>query len=162
MECPKCRTENPSGAWFWEVCAQDLTFENNCPRYGHVNPDGFTFCNQYRQSQTQSVDRHPFSSPQITSVPASFANGHYQVKKFLAEVGKMKVYLTHDTVVDRFVAFALIKTEKLDQASQQQISLEAPAVGKFCHPGVGNSLISLSGIMGRNRHGDPYVRNPSS
>jgi len=44
--------------------------------------------------------------------PTSFANGRYQIKKFLGEGGKKKVYLAHDTVLDRDVAFALIKTEK--------------------------------------------------
>ena len=42
--------------------------------------------------------------------PTSFANGRYQVKRFLGEGGKKKVYLAHDTLLDREVAFALIKT----------------------------------------------------
>jgi serine/threonine protein kinase len=31
--------------------------------------------------------------------PISFVNGRYQVKKFLGEGGKKKVYLAHDTVL---------------------------------------------------------------
>jgi len=54
------------------------------------------------------------SSPTIGQ-PTSFANGRYQVKKFLGEGGKKKVYLAHDTTLDRDVAFALIKTEGLSQ-----------------------------------------------
>ncbi len=46
--------------------------------------------------------------------PTAFANGRYQVKKFLGEGGKKKVYLAQDTLLDREVAFALIKTEGLD------------------------------------------------
>jgi hypothetical protein len=49
-----------------------------------------------------------------TPQPTSFAGGRYQVKKFLGEGGKKKVYLAHDNTLDRDVAFALIKTEKLD------------------------------------------------
>jgi len=49
------------------------------------------------------------SSPE----PTSFAGGLYQVKKLLGEDGKKKVYLAHVTWLDRDVAFALIKTEKL-------------------------------------------------
>ncbi len=45
--------------------------------------------------------------------PTSFANGRYQVKQFLGEGGKKKVYLAHDTLLDREVAFALIKAEGL-------------------------------------------------
>ncbi len=45
--------------------------------------------------------------------PTSFANCRYQIKRFLGEGGKKKVYLAHDTTLDREVAFALIKTESL-------------------------------------------------
>jgi len=55
--------------------------------------------------------------------PTSFANGRYQVKKFLGEGGKKKVYLAHDTLLDREVAFALIKTDGLDETS-----IRGPAV----------------------------------
>src|SRR5512136_2981518 len=55
------------------------------------------------------------SSTVPAAVPTSFANGRYQVKKLLGEGGKKKVYLVHDTVLDRDVAFAQIKTEKLDE-----------------------------------------------
>jgi len=50
--------------------------------------------------------------------PTSFANGRYEVKRFLGEGGKKKVYLAHDTTLDRDVAFALIKTEGLSQARE--------------------------------------------
>ncbi|MSQ22675.1 MAG: hypothetical protein EXR53_05130 [Dehalococcoidia bacterium] len=49
--------------------------------------------------------------PTASALPASFAGGRYQVKKFLGEGGKKRVYLAHDTTLDRDVAFALIKTE---------------------------------------------------
>ncbi len=43
--------------------------------------------------------------------PSSFANARYQVRELLGEGGKKKVFLAHDTLLDRDVAFALIKTE---------------------------------------------------
>ena len=49
--------------------------------------------------------------------PAPFASGRYTVSKFLGEGGKKKVYLAHDNTLDRDVAFALIKTEGLDEIS---------------------------------------------
>ena len=49
--------------------------------------------------------------------PASFADGRYQVKRFLGEGGKKRVYLAHDTTLDREVAFALIKSEGLDDTT---------------------------------------------
>ena len=48
------------------------------------------------------------------TVPDSFVAGRYEVKRFLGEGGKKKVYLAHDTLLDRDVAFSLIKTEGLD------------------------------------------------
>ena len=66
-----------------------------------------------------------------SAVPASFANGRYQVKRFLGEGGKKKVYLAHDTLLDREVAFALIKTEGLDEAGRSRIQREAQAMGRL-------------------------------
>ena len=63
----------------------------------------------------------PASSPQLTS----FADGRYQVKKFLGEGVKKLVYLTQDTKLDRDVAFALIKTDDLDETSHIRIQREA-------------------------------------
>ena len=52
----------------------------------------------------------PTSKEPTADQPTSFANGRYQVKRFLGEGGKKKVYLAQDTTLDREVAFALIKT----------------------------------------------------
>ena len=69
--------------------------------------------------------------------PTSFADGRYQVKKFLGEGGKKRVYLAHDTLLDREVAFALIKTEGLDETSRTRIQREAQAMGRLgSHPHI--------------------------
>ena len=69
--------------------------------------------------------------------PSSFANGRYQVKQFLGEGGKKRVYLAHDTTLDREVAFALIKTEGLDEAGHARIQREAQAMGRLgSHPHI--------------------------
>ena len=69
--------------------------------------------------------------------PTSFANGRYQVKQFLGEGGKKKVYLAHDTLLDREVAFALIKTDGLDEPGRSRISREAQAMGRLgSHPHI--------------------------
>jgi len=65
-----------------------------------------------------------------TAHPTSFASGRYQVRELLGEGGKKKVYLAHDTLLDRDVAFALIKTEGLDEQSRARIQREAQAMGR--------------------------------
>jgi tetratricopeptide (TPR) repeat protein len=71
------------------------------------------------------------------STPTSFANGRYTVKKFLGEGGKKKVYLAHDTLLDRDVAFALIKMEGLDDTGRDRIAREAKAMGRLgAHPHI--------------------------
>ena len=47
------------------------------------------------QPTTSSAPSAPILAP--TPEPTSFSNGRYQVKRFLGEGGKKKVYLAHDT-----------------------------------------------------------------
>ena len=87
------------------------------------------------ESPGTSETRSP--RPQEALQPTSFANGRYQVKKFLGEGGKKKVYLAQDTLLDREVAFALIKTEGLDEVSRTRITREAQAMGRLgSHPHI--------------------------
>jgi serine/threonine protein kinase len=73
----------------------------------------------------------------IPAAPTSFAGGRYQVKRFLGEGGKKRVFLAHDTLLDRDVAFALIKTEGLDEAGRDRIIREAQAMGRLgAHPHI--------------------------
>ena len=59
------------------------------------------------------------------------------MKNFLGEGGKKKVYLAHDTLLDREVAFALIKTEGLNEAGRSRIQREAQAMGRLgSHPHI--------------------------
>ena len=81
---------------------------------------------------------HPNSPrPDNIGVRTSFANGRYQVDRLLGEGGKKRVYLAHDTPLDREVAFALIKTEGLDEKSRTRIQREAQAMGRLgSHPHI--------------------------
>jgi tetratricopeptide (TPR) repeat protein len=132
MKCPHCQTENPEGVKFCGKCGQSLQAELLCPQCGHTNPPGNEFCFECGHALVEKAPAKP-SPPQ----PTSFAGGRYQVKKFLGEGGKKKVYLAHDTVLDRDVAFALIKTEKLDENARTRLKREAQAMGKLGdHPNI--------------------------
>jgi len=84
------------------------------PKCGYENREGAGFCGGCGHSLAEPAPEILPPSPE----PTSFANGRHQVKKFLGEGGNKKVYLVYDTILERDVAFALIKTEKLDDALQ--------------------------------------------
>jgi hypothetical protein len=96
------------------------------------------------------------SVPRAPSVeqPASFAGGRYEVRRFLGEGGKKRVFLAHDTSLDRDVAFALIKTEGLDATGRERITREAQAMGRLgAHP----HIVTIFEIG--EEGGSPYVVN---
>jgi tetratricopeptide (TPR) repeat protein/archaellum biogenesis ATPase FlaH len=135
MKCPHCQAENREGAEFCGDCGQSLRSEVSCPQCGNVNPRSKRFCDKCGHTL---VEKEP---PELTklspAMPTSFAGGRYKVKKFLGEGGKKKVYLAHDNTLDRDVAFALIKTEKLDEVSRTRIKREARAMGRLGdHPNI--------------------------
>jgi len=147
MKCPKCQVELPDNAKFCGVCGQLLKAERVCPQCGQVNPQDFQFCLQCGRARAEPVP------PSLE--PTSFAAGRYQVKKFLGEGGKKKVYLVHDTLLDRDVAFALIKTEKLDDASRTRVSREARAMGRLGdHP----NIVAIHDLG--DHEGQPYIVIP--
>ena len=67
----------------------------------------------------------------VTSQTESFSGVRYVVRKFLGEGGKKLVYLAHDELLDCDVAFALIKTEGLDEVSSTRIIREAQTMGRL-------------------------------
>jgi len=80
--------------------------------------------------------RTPVPQPAV-NLPASFASGRYDVKGFLGEGGRKRVYLAHDSKLDRDVAFALIKTEGLDESGLTRVRREAQAMGRLGdHPHI--------------------------
>ena len=125
MKCAHCQAENREGAEFCSDCGKPLRSEVICSNCGNSSPQGKKFCDKCGQSLTeQSARSSQTTKPEkITKEePTSFANGRYQVKKRLGEGGKKKVYLAHDTRLDRDVAIYLIKTEKLDETGRIRIT----------------------------------------
>ena len=139
MHCAACGHANPSGARFCMSCGQALP--RACPACGTEAPPGARFCMAcaapLETPARPAPPPTPHPSPPVETEPTAFANGRYQVTKFLGEGGKKKVYLAHDTLLDREVAFALIKTEGLDDTSRTRITREAQAMGRLgSHPHI--------------------------
>jgi tetratricopeptide (TPR) repeat protein/ribosomal protein L40E len=125
---------NPEGSEYCRKCGQSLRLEAVCPKCGHTNLHDSAFCNKCGYAL---VEQAPAQTKLQPPQPTSFAAGRYHVKKFLGEGGKKKVYLAHDTTLDRDVAFALIKTEKLDEIARTRIKREARAMGRLGdHPNI--------------------------
>ena len=111
-------------------------------RFDPDNDDALSFLKAADRGPASDGGPQPLSDARgptqpSDDTPTSFAGGRYQVKKLLGEGGKKVVYLTHDGVLDRDVAFALIKTEGLDETSRTRISREAQAMGRLgSHPHI--------------------------
>ena len=100
----------------------------------------------------ETRSQEPSDREQSDNQPTSFAGSRYQVKRFLGEGGKKRVYLAQDTLLDREVAFALIKTEGLDEVSRTRITREAQAMGRLgSHPHIVTVF-----DLGENE-GQPYM-----
>ena len=70
-------------------------------------------------------------------LPAAFGGGRYMVRELLGEGGSKRVYLVHDSLLDRDVAFALFRTERLDATGRQRILREAQTMGRLGdHPNI--------------------------
>src|SRR5438093_911405 len=141
--CPSCNHQNRDTARFCESCGAPL--ETRCRSCGAELRPGARFCDSCGTSSSsaappapasQPVSRAPTPQPAV-NLPASFASGRYEVKGFLGEGARKRVYLAHDSKLDRDVAFALIKTEGLDEAGLARVRREAQAMGRLGdHPHI--------------------------
>ena len=76
-------------------------------------------------------------SPAAAAGQDSFGGGRYRVSRLLGEGGKKRVYLAGDSLLDRDVALALIRTEGLDDVGRERIRREAQAMARLGeHPNI--------------------------
>ncbi len=125
MNCPSCTATNPDDASFCGSCGTPLAPEGPCPRCNRTNPLDLKFCRGcgYRLGAAEPA-RQP-------SLPSAFAGGRYKVERFLGEGGRKRVFLAHDSRLERDVALALIKTEGLDQSGLDRVRFEAQAMARL-------------------------------
>ncbi len=149
LRCNACGEENREGRRFCAQCGGSLA--SACPSCGAANEPGERFCGDCGKPMTEAT-----TTPVITegavlpgrdtptptlapspALPASFAEGRYAVKDFLGEGGRKRVYLAHDSKLDREVAVAAIKTDGLDEAGLSRVKREAQAMGRLGdHPNI--------------------------
>ncbi len=132
----RVRPREPGDARFCEECAGELS--RVCAGCGTPNTPVAKFCKQCRAVLTDAGGSASSpSAPQPAPLPSSFASGRYNVRRLLGEGGKKRVYLAHDTRLDRDVAFALIKTDGLDADGLVRVRREAQAMGRLGdHPHI--------------------------
>src|SRR6266540_2031081 len=144
--CSSCGQENREGRRFCAQCGRSLA--PACSSCGAANEPGERFCGECGKPMAETAalqgEAGPAPAPTPTptpssaaALPASFANGRYAVKGFLGEGGRKRVYLAHDSKLDRDVAVAVIKTEGLDEAGLSRVKREAQAMGRLGdHPNI--------------------------
>jgi eukaryotic-like serine/threonine-protein kinase len=96
-------------------------------------------------------------APVARPLPKSFASGRYDVKSFLGEGGRKRVYLAHDTKLDRDVAFAAIKTEGLDEDGIKRIHREAQSMGRLGDHANIVTVFDTGEEKGVNGGAEPYI-----
>ncbi len=92
---------------------------------------------QSREGSSSGASANAQPAPAAPQLPDSFAGGRYRVERFLGEGGKKRVFLAHDTTLDRDVAFGQFRTEGMDAAGRARVTQEAQAMGRVgAHPNL--------------------------
>src|SRR3954451_17092757 len=160
IACLSCGHDNPDDANFCGQCGTRLPAERRCPQCGRANPAGLRFCRGCGGALegAQPIDGSPNggsangdgAGPQ--GAPAQLGEGRYVLDRFLGEGGRKRVYLAHDSALDRDVALAIVKTAGLDEHGRVRVQREAQAMARLGdHP----HIVTVYDI-GEER-GEPYI-----
>ena len=125
-----------------------------CPSCGRENPDGFNFCGQCgtRLAPDEPAAEANGSGAADGRHPQLIGEGRYRIQSFLGEGGRKRVYLAHDTALDRDVAIGLVKTAGLDERGRVRVRREAQAMARLGdHP----HIVTVYDIG--EEHGEPYI-----
>jgi class 3 adenylate cyclase len=92
------------------------------------------------------------ASNRAAPLPESFGDGRYSVVRMLGEGGKKRVYLARDNRLQRDVAFALVRTEGLEETGRERVLREAQSMGRIgSHP----NLVAIHDIT--EEDGNPCI-----
>ncbi|HKN38988.1 MAG TPA: serine/threonine-protein kinase, partial [Acidimicrobiia bacterium] len=147
--CPACGKTVRPGARFCPGCGGGLS--PACPACGGAVEDpSARFCEHCggplaapgvslspSRITSLAASSPAGGGPAGNGTPTSFGSGRYEVRRFLGEGGRKRVYLAYDRALDREVAVATIKTEDLDAAGLERVRREAQAMGRLGdHPHI--------------------------
>jgi hypothetical protein len=134
VSCPSCGHGNRPDRRHCTACGTKLA--KACPRCGFHSEPGEKFCGGCGASLASEPLRiAPATAAAAT--PSALGGGRYHVRRFVGEGGKKRVYVAHDTRLERDVAIALIKTDGLDGAGLARVRREARAMGRLGdHPNI--------------------------
>ena len=154
MNCSTCGHENPPDHRFCGQCGGGLAVVcGSCGTQSTPNQRFCGSCGGQLENAGASISTESTSDAKSSRVaPTSFADGRYEVKRFLGEGGRKNVYLAHDTKLDRDVAVAVIKTDGLDEAGLSRVRREAQAMGRL---GDHQHIVTVFDIG--EEHGEPII-----
>ena len=152
MRCSSCNEENPEGIKFCGQCGTALVAEALCKSCGTANPPDVKFCHECGQSLGDATVSRQTTPTPAPALPASFASGRYQVKGFLGEGAKKRVYLASDRKLDRDVAIGVIKAEGLDAEGLTRAHREAQSMGRL---GDNPHIVTVHDTG--DERGQPYI-----
>src|SRR3954447_12485666 len=123
----------------------------SCPTCGHENPAESNFCaNCGTRLASNQAPQAP--KPPEQQCPTHVGNGRYTIERFLGEGGRKRVYLAHDTMLDRDVAVGVVKTSGLTEDARTRVTREAQSMARLGdHPHV----VTVHDIG--EEDGDPYI-----
>jgi len=132
MRCSACGWENAEGRKSCGGCGAVLP--TVCIFCGARSEPGSRFCEACSGVLSASTPAPPAEAPEL---PKSFIGSRYRVLDLIGEGANKIVYLCHDMRLHRDVAFALVKVEGLDEASEATMRREVRSLARLGdHPNV--------------------------
>lgn len=97
-----------------------------CRECGHSNREKARFCEQCGAAL-----------PGPEAAPETFGGLRYELRGFIGEGARKRVYRALDTRLERDVALSIVKTEGMDEDAMARITREARAMGRLGdHPNI--------------------------
>jgi eukaryotic-like serine/threonine-protein kinase len=134
MTCPRCGLENRPEAAYCRECGASIPRNLACPTCNATVAPGQLFCDR---CGSRMLSREEAPEPPSTERPTSFVLGRYRVLGLLGEGSHKRVYLVHDELLDRRVAFVLIRHEAFSASMAERSRREARAMARLpIHPNL--------------------------